>query len=134
APSALFQTDTVTANADYRWHLLFPGNASLAESVMLGAPVQAPYQTFSSTTASFAQLGNRLGIQAGGGDVYGGTNQYGAIYLHGAELDGTVATVEITAQANTNAWAKAGIMVRNDLTNANGSPGFLILAEAPGHG
>ncbi len=134
APSALFETDTVTANADYRWHLLFPGSASLAESVTLGAPVQAPYQTFASTTANFAQLGNRLGIQAGGGDVYGSTNQYGAIYLHGAEQDGTVATVEITAQANTNAWAKAGIMVRNDVTNANGSPGFLILAEAPGHG
>jgi hypothetical protein len=45
-----------------------------------------------------------------------------------------VATVQITAQANTNAWAKAGIMVRNDITNSGASPGFLILAEAPGHG
>jgi hypothetical protein len=45
-----------------------------------------------------------------------------------------VAQVEVTAQANTNAWAKAGIMVRNDITNAAASPGFLILAVAPGHG
>ena len=134
APTALFETDTVTANAGYRWALLFPGSASLAESVTTSAPVQAPNQTFASTTASFAQLGGKLGIQASGSDVYGGTNQYGAIYRGGAEQDGTVATVEITAQANTNAWAKAGIMVRNDITAANTSPGFLILAEAPGHG
>jgi hypothetical protein len=66
--------------------------------------------------------------------VYGATNQYGAIYQQGALPDGTTTTVELTAQANTNAWAKAGIMVRNDITNANAAPGFLILAEAPGHG
>ncbi len=134
APTALFETSTVTANADYRWALLFPGHATLVENVATSSPVQAPYLTFASTTASFAQLGSQLGIQASGADVWGATNQYGAIYLHAAEKDGTVATVEITAQANTNAWAKAGIMVRNDITNANASPGFLILAEAPGHG
>jgi hypothetical protein len=42
--------------------------------------------------------------------------------------------VEITSQDNTNAWAKAGIIVRNDVTNAAAAPGFLILCEAPGHG
>jgi hypothetical protein len=66
--------------------------------------------------------------------VFGATNAYGTIYQPGGMVDGTAATVEVTAQANTNAWAKAGIMVRNDITAAATSPGFLILAEAPGHG
>ena len=42
--------------------------------------------------------------------------------------------MKINSQANTNAWAKAGIMVRNDITGTNTSPGFLILVEAPGKG
>jgi hypothetical protein len=130
----LFETAALTATASYTW----PGKTALNESVTATAtvstPVQPPYLTFASTTASFAKLGTRLGIRGDGGDVYGGTNQYGTIYLPDSETDGTVATVEVLSQDNTNAWAKAGIMVRNDITNANSSPGFLILAVAPGHG
>jgi hypothetical protein len=133
-PAQLFDTGTLTATASYTW----PGKTWLTSSVTATAtvsmPVQPPYQTFASTTASFAQLGTRLGIRGDGSDVYGGTNQYGTIYLPGAEKDGTVAVVQVLSQANTNAWAKAGIMVRNAITDANTSPGFLIIAVAPGHG
>jgi hypothetical protein len=134
-PTTLFGTGTVTAGDSYQWLGLQPITASMDYPLSVSPPVQAPYRTFtSSTTGRFAQLGTRLGIQGDGGDVYGGTNQYGITYLPGAETDGTVATVEVTAQQNTDAWAKAGIMVRDDVTNARSSPGFLILAEAPGHG
>jgi alpha galactosidase A-like protein/alpha galactosidase C-like protein/alpha-galactosidase-like protein len=133
-PAALFQSDTLGARAEYRWLGFFPLSVSASQVVTTSAPVLAPNRTFASTTASFAQAGTRLGIRAAGSDVYGATNQYGAIYQPGALHDGTVAVVEVTAQANTNAWAKAGIMVRNDITGAAASPGFLILAEAPGHG
>ena len=34
----------------------------------------------------------------------------------------------------TNDWAKAGLMVSNDITKAGGSPGYLILAVTPEHG
>jgi len=135
SPTLLFGSGTVTATDSYTWLGVRPITASTDYPLSISAPVQAPLRTFtSSTTGRFAQIGSRLGIQGDGGDVYGGTNQYGVTYLPGAETDGTVATVEITAQQNTNAWAKAGIMVRNDVTNAKSSPGFLILAEAPGHG
>jgi hypothetical protein len=135
APTVLFGTGTVTATDSYQWLGLQPITSSMDYPVSVSLPVQAPYRTFtSSTTGRFAQLGSQLGIQGDGGDVYGGTNQYGVTYLPGAETDGTVATVELTAQQNTNAWAKAGIMVRNDVTAAQTAPGFLILAEAPGHG
>jgi hypothetical protein len=134
APALLFQSDALTGTAGYRWYGFVPFRVASSQTVTTAAPVLAPYKTFASTTANFAQYGSRMGIQADGRDVYGATNQYGAIYQQGALPDGATATVELTAQANTNAWAKAGIMVRNDVTNANASPGFLILAEAPGHG
>jgi hypothetical protein len=133
-PATLFQSDVVTATGDYLWYGIIPFRLTSSQTVTSSQPVQAPFKTFASTTAVFAQGGTRLGIQGDGSDVYGATNQYGAIYQSGAMPDGTVATVQITAQANTNAWAKAGIMVRNDITNAGAAPGFLILAEAPGHG
>ena len=133
-PASLFQSDPLTARARYRWHGFFPLEVSSSQVVTTSSPVQPPLRTFASTTASFAQAGTRLGIRADGGDVFGATNQYGSVYQPAGLHDGTVAQVEITAQANTNAWAKAGIMVRNDITDAAASPGFLILAEAPGHG
>ncbi len=133
-PTELFATAALTATARYTW----PGktwlDASVTSTVTMSTPVQPPYLTFASTTASFGQLGTTLGIRGDGADVYGGTNQYGTIYLPGAATDGTVATVQVRSQSNTNAWAKAGIMVRNTITDANLSPGFLIVAVTPGHG
>jgi hypothetical protein len=132
-PTSLFATGTVTSAVDYRW-LLLPQHAEAGYPLTISTPVRAPLRTFTSNGAAFSQTGSQLGIRGDGGDVYGGTNEYGTVYSAGAAQDGTVATVEITAQQDTNEWAKAGIMVRNDITNANTSPGFLILAEAPGHG
>lgn len=135
APTALFGSGTVTTTDSYQWLGVRPITSTIDYPLNVGSPVQGPLRTFASAdTGRFAQLGSRLGIQGDGADVFGSKNEYGVTYLPGAETDGTVATVEITAQQNTNAWAKAGIMVRNDVTNANSSPGFVILAEAPGHG
>jgi hypothetical protein len=132
-PTTLFATGSVTSIVDWHW-LFAPQHAEATYPVALSTPVQAPLRTFTANSGTFSQLGDQLGIRGAGSDVFGSTNQYGAIYAPGAEQDGTVATVEITAQQDTNAWAKAGLMVRNDITNANASPGYLILAEAPGHG
>jgi hypothetical protein len=136
-PSAPFETDTVTAAASYEWPQgNGPISTSSGQQIMLLTDVTAPYHTFSSTSpaATFGQAGNTLGIRAAGADVFGSTNQYGAIYLHNAEQDGTTDTVEVTAQADTNDWAKAGIIVRNDIAQSGSSPGFVILAATPGHG
>ncbi len=133
-PTDPFASSSLRATATGRWLGLLPVSSTVDATVATAAPVVAPYRTFASTAASFGQAGSRLGVRAAGSDVYGGTNQYGAIYQPGAMVDGTVATVQVLSQSNTNAWAKAGIMVRNDVTSADSSPGFLILAEAPGHG
>lgn len=134
APTSMFTTNQVSGSAGYTWHGRVAGSASVTDTVSTTTPVGAPLRTFASTTAAFGQLGTELGIRAAGADVWYGTNEYGAIYRPGAEHDGSTTTVEILSQANTDAWAKAGIMVRNDITDANGSPGFLMLAETPGHG
>ncbi|SEG72725.1 NPCBM-associated, NEW3 domain of alpha-galactosidase [Actinacidiphila yanglinensis] len=134
ASTGLFAAETVDASAAYDWLLVVPAKDTASGVLTVNQPVTAPDKTFASTTASFSQEGTRLGVRAQGSDVYGSTNQYGAIYQAGAEHDGSTTVVKIDSQTNTNAWAKAGIMVRNDITGTNTSPGFLILVEAPGKG
>ncbi|HEX3784543.1 MAG TPA: NEW3 domain-containing protein [Pseudonocardiaceae bacterium] len=133
-PSGLFGTGTLTGTANGQWRAGGPVTATLAYPLSVDTPVQAPYRTFTASQGGFAELGSQLGIQDDGADVYGSTNQYSTTYLPGAEQDGTVATVEVTSQQDTDPWAKAGIMVRNDVTGASSSPGFLILAVTPGNG
>jgi hypothetical protein len=132
---APFPSWTFTMHADYVWGPESTAAADTAtETITRASPVQPPYHTYASTTAAFGQGGTALGIRAAGADVYGSTNEYGAIYLPNAEQDGTTDTVKITAQSPTDEWAKAGIIVRNDITQSGVSPGFVILAVTPGHG
>ncbi|MFC1435456.1 NEW3 domain-containing protein [Streptacidiphilus sp. N1-3] len=132
--SAAFDTAAVTGTVTYKPRSGRSEQATSSGTAAVGKPVAAPFKTFGSTTAGYGQSGTQLGIRAQGSDVYGGTNEYGAIYRPGAEHDGSTTIVKVTAQTNTDPWAKAGIMVRNDITNASGSPGFVILATTPGNG
>jgi hypothetical protein len=103
-------------------------------SVTIPSPVQAPWQTYTDNTAVFGQQGGDFAVQGAGADLWGSTDQYSAIYQPGAEHDGSTTIVEVTRQDYTSDWAKAGIMVRNDITQPGVSPGYVILAEAPGEG
>ena len=129
----LFASSDFTGTGAYRFG---PATTHLAvgDEVTVNHQVGAPYRTFASTTASFSQSGTRLGIRAQGADLYTPVDEYGTIYLPGAEHDGSTTTVKIDSQADTNVWAKAGIMVRNDITEAGASPGYLALVETPGNG
>ncbi|MEV5510629.1 NEW3 domain-containing protein [Streptomyces orinoci] len=102
--------------------------------VELAAPVRAPWKTFTDNTAVFGAQGDRLAIDGAGADLWYHTDQYSAVYRPGAEHDGSTTIVKVTAQDRTNEWAKAGIMVRNDITGADTAPGYVILAVAPGKG
>jgi hypothetical protein len=133
--SALFDSATLTGTVTYHAPTVRDGQASTGGTVTVGGGrIGAPYRTFSSTSAGFAQSGTRLGIRAQGADVYGSTDEYGAAYLPGAEHDGSTTVVKVDSQTDTDPWAKAGIMVRNDITDASHSPGFVILAVTPGNG
>ncbi len=123
----------LTATAAARWH----GSVKqlvAANSATVPSPVRAPFKTFTNNTALFGQQGDRLAIDGAGADLWGGTDQYSAAYQPQAEHDGSTTVVKVTAQARTSDWAKAGIIVRDDITGTASSPGYLILAEAPGKG
>ena len=137
APTTLFQAATLTGTADYRWHGLVRQRVSESEPVTVSPPVQAPYQTYSSATdapAAFAQSGPEFGISGAGPDLFTDADSYSTIYLRGAA--GTTSTIEteVTSQQNMTGYAKAGIIVRNDMTGSGSSPEGVILFESPSGG
>ncbi|MEV6540595.1 NEW3 domain-containing protein [Streptomyces sp. NPDC051665] len=134
-PSAkLFAANDFQGEASYRFRSDGKSRLTAGDTITVNHQVTAPYRTFASTTASFSESGTQLGIRAQGADLYNGTNEYGSIYLPGAEHDGSVTTVRLNSQSDTDVWAKAGIMVRNDLTQPNASPGYVALVATPGNG
>jgi hypothetical protein len=127
-PTALFANSTFTATEGYGFH-----KSTFSYPLTTYSQLGTSYKSYSSTQGLYAQSGSQLGIAGQGADIWGSTNEYSTIYQPGAEHDGTVATVELTAQQNTAPWAKAGIIVRNDVTGANTSPGYVLLAATPGN-
>jgi hypothetical protein len=136
-PSGLFDTSTVTGTESYFWPPWPRQNLSVQEQVTTSPPVEAPYQTYSSATdapAVFGQLGQQFGISGAGADLYSGTDAYSTIYQKGAA--GSTATIqtEVTSQQDMTGFAKAGIIVRNDMTGSGTTPEGVILFESPSGG
>jgi O-glycosyl hydrolase len=152
-PGTLMPGDTAT----WHWRLTSPANAvrgpyhatvalhyvsegetnTLTQDliVLLGAtPVQPPYLTYASTAAAFSQDGDQLAIYSDGADMWTGVDEYGAVYLDNAASADTTALVRLDTQLSASEWAKAGIVMRNDITGAGKSPGYVILFATPQHG
>jgi hypothetical protein len=130
----LFAESAFEGSATYRYGPTGTTRLTAGDTITVNHPVKDPYRTFASTTANFSESGTELGIRAQGADLYNGTNEYGTVYLPGAEHDSSTTTVKINSQSDTDVWAKAGIMVRNDITQPNTSPGYLALVATPGNG
>jgi hypothetical protein len=136
-PSGLFDTSTVTGTASYFWPPWPRQDLSASGQVTTSPPVQAPYQTFSSATdapAVFGQSGQQFGIAGGGADLYSGTDAYSAIYLKGAVGGTATIKTEVSSQQGMTGFAKAGIMVRNDMTGSGTTPEGVVLFESPSGG
>jgi alpha galactosidase A-like protein/alpha galactosidase C-like protein/alpha-galactosidase-like protein/alpha-galactosidase-like CBM13-containing protein len=136
-PSQLFQSDQLTARANYTWPGRTAQSATVTTTVNTSPPVQSPYQTFSSATdapAVFGQLGSQFGISGAGADLFSGSDSYSAIYLPGAA--GTTSTIdtEVVSQQNLAGFGKAGIIVRNTMTGSGTTPEGVILFESPSGG
>ena len=114
------------------------GKQSFTEDLHRPTPVQAPLKTFaavdSTTRPQFGQLGDRLAIIAAGADVSGANNQYGAIYQPKALTTAGTATTQVLSQQNRNTSTKSGLIVRNDLTKADTSSGYVTLEVTPSRG
>jgi hypothetical protein len=101
------------------------------------SPVPVPFKTYSSATdaaTSFHQSGQQFTISGAGADLWDGTDAYTTMYQPGAV--GTTATIEteVASQQNMLGDAKAGILVRNDMTGSGTTPEGVVLYASPGTG
>ena len=136
-PASLFEMNTVTGTASYTWAEKTTQNLSLAQPVTTSPPVQAPYRTYSSATdapAVFGQSGQEFGISGAGADVYSDTDAYSTIYQPGAVGGTATVETEVTAQQNLSGYAKAGLIVRDDMTGSGATPEGVLLFESPSGG
>jgi glucose/arabinose dehydrogenase/PKD repeat protein len=93
------------------------------------------WQTFSNAEGGFDRPDTDTWvIDSGGANMWQGTDEYSAAYLPAAAGEEWTATVRIDSQTNSNNSAKAGIIVRNDVTAPGSSPGYAVLAMRAGLG
>lgn len=93
------------------------------------------WQEFTNTTTAFDRPDSDTWvIDSGGSNMWQGTDEYGAVYLPGAAGEQWTATVKIESQTNSNNSAKAGLIVRNDVTAPGSSPGYAAMMLRPGLG
>lgn len=138
-PADPMSTADITGQASFIAPHGTRGTVAAVGTLTLTSPVQAPYQTTASTTAYFGQAGARFTIDADGADIFNNgagalDDQYGAIYQPGGAGPSSTATVRVDAQADTDPWAKAGLVMRNDLTQPSQATGYVALVVTPGNG
>lgn len=102
-------------------------------TLYVAGPLEPGVRTVTTNGAVFGQLDGRYAIEGGGRDLWKATVEFGAVYRPQALAVGGSVSVRVDSQPATGAWARAGIIVRNDLAKA-GSLGFLNLAVTPGNG
>ena len=83
--------------------------------------------------ASFSGSSGDYTLEGSGVDVWTDHDDYAAVYEDDVSGD-VVARVTVERQANTHPWAKAGLLVANDITAPGSSKGDLILATTPENG
>lgn len=111
-----------------------PSSYTHEHPVAVSHPVQPPLSVAASTEAYFGQLGEQLAILSNGRDVWTGNDQYGAVFHPAAATSGVVAQVTLVEQEPSDPQARAGLVVRNDLTAAGGSGGYVMLVAKPENG
>lgn len=104
-----------------------------AGALFAAGPLAPGLRTVNHNDAVFGQAGEAFAIHGGGVDLWRARAEFGALYRPGALTDGGVVTARVTAQAATGPWARAGLLVRDDLAQADAT-GFATLAVTPENG
>ncbi|RIJ70805.1 DUF1349 domain-containing protein, partial [Nakamurella silvestris] len=93
------------------------------------------FESFTNVNGTFEALGGgKYIINGAGADTWQGTDQYSALYLPAHADEKWRATVKINRQGNSDGGAKAGLMIRNDITGAAVSQGYAIVGARPANG
>ena len=95
-------------------------------------PVEEPYATFASTSASFHQNGEQFAIVAGG-TVWTTIDEYATVYLAQAAGSAATATTCVTHQEPTDPRAHAGVVMRNSLQEPGRATGYVAVSVTPGN-
>ncbi|HVV24511.1 MAG TPA: NEW3 domain-containing protein [Pseudonocardiaceae bacterium] len=135
-PTEPIRTDQVTATATYTWRNRH-SEVSAGQQVQLVSPVQTPYRTFSSATdapARFGQVGDDFAISGAGTDLWTNNDNYSTIYRPGVVGTSSTVQTEVTSASGLAGYAKAGILVRNDITTAGSGTEGVILYVSPSGG
>jgi alpha galactosidase A-like protein/alpha galactosidase C-like protein/alpha-galactosidase-like protein/alpha-galactosidase-like CBM13-containing protein len=133
APDGLFGSGAVTGTAAYTWAGKTRQSLTVTRQVTVTHPVQPPYRTFSSATdapAAYGQSGQQFGIIGAGADLWTGSDAYSTIYQPGAVNGPTT----ITTMPGLAGFAKAGIIVRDDLAGSGTTPEGAVLFASPSGG
>lgn len=100
-------------------------------------PVGSGLSTTATSVAGsyLAQSGSRFALSAAGSDVWSGggqrDDQFAAIYRRGAITDGVTVSARVDSVNDSHAYAKTGVMIRNDMTRPGSSPGYALVAVTP---
>ena len=85
----------------------------------------------STSGTGFGIKNGNLEINASGADTWTSIDEYASVY---SRVSGNFSAIaKITSQENTNSWAKAGIMVKNDMSLSGTSTGYVFMVITPGH-
>jgi hypothetical protein len=99
------------------------------------SPVPGHYDTYSSASVGKPGYdGTEFNIISTGQDMWDSTDEYTAIYEPDAVGPNSQVELTVPYQENTDEWAKSGIIIRNDVTGAGSSPGYVALVVTPGNG
>ena len=94
------------------------------------APFPPVFSTFASRRGNFGTDGDVTVLQANGTEMFSGFDEYGAVYLDNTFESGDTATVRLLSRGLFEAeFAKAGLMVRNDITGDAESEGYVVVAQ-----
>ncbi|MEO5665707.1 MAG: Ig-like domain-containing protein, partial [Nocardioides sp.] len=92
-------------------------------------------QPFTNAGGSFDRLAtNQFRITGAGNDAWQGVDQYSTLYEPAGGDVKWEAVVRVDAHTMTNGAAKAGLIVRNDMTQPGTSPGYAMVALRPSGG
>ncbi|WP_198165963.1 ThuA domain-containing protein [Agromyces laixinhei] len=90
---------------------------------------------FTNAEGTFERIGDgQFRITGAGDDTWQGTDEYSTLYAPAGGDEDWEAVVKVDAQQNTNGAAKAGIIVRNDMTQPGTSPGYAMVGIRPAGG
>ncbi|MFF3989925.1 DUF1349 domain-containing protein [Streptomyces sp. NPDC001797] len=100
--------------------------------------VTSPFKAYGSIPAAVGQSQGVTSLTNAGIDTWATSalhdDDYSAAYQPGAAGTSSTVTVHVDSQDNTNAWGKAGLVLRNDITGTGSSTGYLVLVATPGQG